>query len=73
MKPLIALTTAFALTAATAAPSFAQSTDDDDDAFIAAASSAAPSATIAPATAAIMAGVGLALVLAVANSSTGTR
>lgn len=73
MKKLIALTTAIALSAATAAPTFAQSTDDDDDAFAAAASSSAPGAGMDPAALAILAGVGLAVILAVSNSSSGTN
>ncbi len=73
MKPLIALTAAIALSAATAAPSFAQSTDDDDDAFLAAASSSAPGAGLDPAAMAILAGVGLAVIVAISDSSSGTR
>ncbi|WP_299928866.1 hypothetical protein [uncultured Pelagimonas sp.] len=74
MKTLVAFTTAFALSAATAAPAFAQSTDDDDDdAFLAAASSSAPGSGLDPAAMAVLAGVGLALIVAVSDSSSGTR
>lgn len=73
MNKFIALSSVAALCLVMVAPVQAQSSSDDDDAFAAASPSAQPLVGTSGAAMAIIAGVGLAVILAVSNSSSGTR